>query len=252
MSIRAHLAGVPADLAKALDDTYRSMLDHFLKEEPDDAEVDAGRFCEAALRYVQWKMTGTYTPIDGKSKPNRKQVVQAARQDTRLPPTLRAQVPQAIELVMDFRNNRNSAHLGSIDPNTMDAGCVVQNVSWVIGEIARLESNKPTADIQTMLDRLADRHFPVIQNVDGTPIVLDTSMTAAQKALVLLHQHAAPVPMQTLREWAEYSNSTQWRRDVIGRLKKAKKVHVDAAGNVHLLRPGEVAAEELLLAAAAA
>jgi len=252
VSLREHLPGVPPDLAEGLDGTYRSMLDHFLKEEPDDAQVDAGRFCEAALRYLEWKMTGSYTVIDGKSKPGRKQVVQAAREDTTLAPTLRAQVPQAIELVMDFRNNRNSAHLGSIDPNAMDAACVVQNVSWIMGEIARLESNKPTAEIQTMLNRLAERHFPLIQKIDGRPIVLDPSMTAAAKAVVLLHQQGAPVPMNTLREWAEYGHSTKWRREVIGGLEKVKKVHVDRAGNVHLLRPGEAAAEEILLTAAAA
>lgn len=251
MSLRAHLASVPADLAEALDETYRSTLDHFLKEEPDDAQVDAGRFSEAALRYLEWKMTGKYTPIDGTSNPNRKNVVNAARNDTALAPTLRAQVPQAIELVMDFRNNRNAAHLGSIDANSMDAGCVVQNVSWIMGEIARLESNKSTAEVQSMLDRLAERHFPVIQKIGDTPIVLATSMTAADKALVLLHQHGAPVPIQKLREWAEYQNSTLWRREVIGGLKKAKKVHVDASGNVHLLRPGQEMAEQLLLAAAA-
>lgn len=250
MSIRPHLASAPADLAGALDDTYTSTLDHYLKDEPDDAQVDAGRFCEAALRYLEWKMTGKYTAIDGKNKPNRKKVVDAARNDTALPPTLRSQVPQAIELVMDFRNTRKSAHLGSIDANNMDAACVVQNVSWIVGEIARLESNKSTAEIQTMLNRLAERHFPTIQKIEGMPIVLDTSMTAADKALVLLHQHGGPVPIQTLREWAEYQNSTQWRREVIGGLKKAKKVHADAAGNVHLLRPGEVEAEQLLLAAA--
>lgn len=252
MSLRVHLRSIPADLAQALDDTYRSMLDHHLKEEPDDAQVDGGRFCEAALRYLEWKITDKYTAIDGKSAPNRKRVVQAAQQDTTLPPTARAQVPQAIELVMDFRNNRNAAHLGSIDPNSMDSSCVVQNVTWVMGEIVRLESGKSTVEIQTLLNRLAERHIPLIQKIDGTPIVLDPSMAAADKALVLLHQTGEPVPVQTLRQWAEYRNSTQWRRKVIAGLEQAKKAHVDAAGNVHLLRPGEAAAEDILLAATAA
>jgi hypothetical protein len=153
---------------------------------------------------------------------------------------------------MDFRNNRNSAHLGSIYANNMDAACVVQNVTWVVGEIARIESNKTTSEIQTLLDQLSQRHVPLIQTVEDTPIVLDPTMGARAKALVLLYQHGAPVPMQTLREWAEYSHSTKWRKGVIGTLQKQKLVHVDRDGNVRLLRPGEAEAQSILLEADAA
>ncbi len=118
-------------------------MGHFLKGEWDDAQVDAGRFCDAALRYLEFRMTGSFTPIDGKSKPNRKTTVNKARQDTALPPSLRSQIPQSVELTMDFRNNRNSAHLGNIDANKLDATTVVQNVTWIIEEIVRLETQNP-------------------------------------------------------------------------------------------------------------
>lgn len=247
MSLRDHLPDVPDDLAEALDETYRDVIDHYVKDEPDDAQVDAGRFCEAALRYLEWKMEGKYTPVDGKSKPNRKAVVHAAQQDVNLEPTLRAQVPQAVELIMDFRNNRNSAHLGSLDANNMDASCVVQNASWVIGEIARIESNESTDEIQGLVDRLAERHIPLVQSIGDTPIVLDPKMSARNKALVLLYQEGGPVPIQTLREWAEYTHTTNWRSNIIGGLQKEKLVHLDKDDKVHLLRPGEDEAQKVLL-----
>lgn len=249
MSVRQHLGSLPTDLAKALDSGYAAIIDHFLKEEWDDAEVDAGRFCEATLRYLQWRMNGTYTAIDGKSKPNRKKVVGDAAKDTNLPPTLRSQLPQIVELTMDFRNNRNSAHLGDIEANQMDATCVVQNVTWVIGEIVRIESNKDAGEVQTLLDQLAERHVPLIQKVGDRPVVLDPDMTAANKALVLLYAHDEPVPIATLREWAEYGHSTKWRKNVLGGLAKDKLLHVDGDGIVHLLRPGEAEAQKVLLAA---
>jgi hypothetical protein len=247
MTLLSHLPHVPKEVANALGDTYRDVIDHYLKGEPADAQVDAGRFCEAALRYLEWKMGGKYTAVDGKSKPNRKTVVNAARQNTRLDPTLRAQVPQALELIMDFRNNRNSAHLGSIDANTMDASCVVQNVTWVMGELARIESKQDVQSIQTLLDRLAKRHVPSIQMIGDTPVILHPALTAAQRALVLLYQQGEPVPIQTLRGWAEYKNSTQWRRDVIAPLQRDKLVHLDKDERVHLLRPGEDEAQKILL-----
>src|SRR5205085_10987413 len=140
------------------------------------AQVDAGRYCEAALRVLQWRMNGRYTPLDGKSKPNRKDVVGKAARDTALPPSLRQQVPQAVEMILDFRNNRNAAHLGGVDANKIDATCVVQLTGWVMGEIVRLETNKGSTEVQVILDGLADRQVPMIEMVGDTPVVLNTGL----------------------------------------------------------------------------
>jgi hypothetical protein len=251
VSLRPHLGGVPADLADALDKTYRDAIDHFLREEWDDALVDAGRLCEAALRYLEWKMEGNYTAIDGKRKPDRKTVVNAAARDTTLPPTLRAQMPEAIELIMDFRNNRDSAHLGDVEASRMDASTVVQLGAWVVGEIARVESSETAEEIQGVLDELAERHVPLIQKVGDTPIVLDPKMPADQRTLVLLYSNGNAAPVTELREWAEYGHSTRWRGLVLAGLEKKKLIHIDKDGMVHLLRPGEAEAQRILLGAAA-
>src|SRR5947208_1183241 len=95
MILSGHLAALPTDLADAVETEYRNLLEHYLKEEWDDAQVDAGRFCEAVLRVIEWHTNTSFTPIDGKSRPDRKSVVNKAAQDTSLPPTLRLQIPQA-------------------------------------------------------------------------------------------------------------------------------------------------------------
>lgn len=248
VDLTSHLVGVPADLAQALNSTYRDVMGHFLKGEWDDAQVDAGRFCEAALRYLEFRMTGSFTLIDGKSKPNRKTTVNKARQDTALPPSLRSQIPQSVELTMDFRNNRNSAHLGNIDANKLDATTVVQNVTWIIGEILRLETQKPPVEVQRVLDQLAERHVPLVQTVNGRPIILQPKMEAADKAMIILYQQAKPVPIQTLRNWVGYANATRWRDTVLRGLQRKARIHVEN-GEVTLLYPGEVAAQELILKA---
>jgi hypothetical protein len=248
VALADHLSPLPNDLADAIDGTYRDVMSHFLKEEWDDAQVDAGRFCEAALRYLEWKMAGTFTPIDGKSKPNRSVTVTKAQNDVNLLPSLRAQMPRSIELTMDFRNNRNSAHLGNIDANKMDAACAMQNVTWVAGEIVRIETHQPAADVQRLLAQLAERHVPLIQTVNGRPIVLRPKMDAGDKALVLLYQQSKPVAVPTLREWAGYANSTRWRDVIVKRLQSEALVHVHN-GEVSLLYPGEARAQKLILEA---
>jgi hypothetical protein len=144
---------------------------------------------------------GTYTPIDGKSAPSRKKIVNAAAQDTTLPPTLRLQIPQVLELMMDFRNGRNAAHLGPIDPNRLDASCVIQMATWVAAELVRLETQRSASEVQEVIDALAEPHVPLIQVVADRPVVLDPDMPAADRALLLLHQQGRPVPVQQLREW---------------------------------------------------
>jgi hypothetical protein len=249
IDLTAHLGTLPNDLAEAISSTFRDVMNHFLKEEWDDAQVDAGRFCEAALRYLEWKMNGSFTPIDGKSKPNRKNVVNAAKQDTNLAASLRAQMPQGIELTMDFRNNRNSAHLGNIDANKLDATTVVSNVSWMVSEVVRLETQKPSDEVQTLLDRLAERHVPLIQTVNGQPIVLQPGLSGRNRALIILYQQGKPLPLATLRKFVGYANPTRFRDVVIKGMAKEALVHLDAAGDVTLLVPGEAEAQRIILAA---
>jgi hypothetical protein len=246
VTLRAHLSGLPGELADALEQQYRNMMEHVLLEEWDDAQVDAGRFAEAVLRVLQWHMNRGYTPMDGKSKPNRKTVVGAAQKDTSLPVSLRLQVPQATELIMDFRNNRNAAHLGGVDANKLDATCVAQLASWIMGEIVRLETNKTTAEVQAILDRLAERTVPVVEMVGDRPIVTNTSFSAAEKALVLLYNHNDAVPVGVLRDWAEYGNASRFRSQVLAGLKKQKLIHIED-DQVVLLTGGKIAAEKLVL-----
>lgn len=246
MKLDDHLASIPPELASALERTFLATVDHFLKQEWDDSQVDGGRFAEAVLRYLQWRFKGSFTPIDGRSKPNRKAVVNKVAQDSSLPDSLRTQIVQAVELVMDFRNNRNSAHLGDLDANRLDAITVVQLNQWILAEIVRLETQASSSEVQALIDDLSQPYVPLIQYVDDRPIVLDPHLGAADKALILLYQSGGRSTVSVLREWAEYANASRWRTQVLAGLAKAKLVQIEGE-NVHLLHPGQAQAQKLLV-----
>ncbi|HVE81172.1 MAG TPA: hypothetical protein VNA68_03515 [Candidatus Dormibacteraeota bacterium] len=239
------LATLPDDLSTNLEQEFAKVRTHFLLQEWDDLQIDAGRFCEAVLRVVEWKISGSFSPIDGKSKPNRKTVVNTARATAALDPTLRSQVISATELVMDFRNNRNSAHLGRIDPNSIDGITVFQIVSWIMGEIIRLESGLPAVDIQKVLDNLAERPIPIVYRIDGVPVVLSSKLPAKDIALVLLYDSPDPVPAAQLFKWSQYSHITRWRATVLKPLISDRFLYV-TEGIVHILPPGMRRAEEVI------
>lgn len=246
MKLEDHLASLPSELAKALERTFLAAVDHFLRQEWDDAQVDGGRFAEAVLRYLQWRQKGSFTPIDGRSKPNRKSTINKATQDPELPASLRTQVVQAVELIMDFRNNRNAAHLGDLDANRLDAITVLQLVQWVMGEIVRLETQADPDAVQALIDDLAQPYVPLVQYVEDRPTVLDPEMGAADKALVLLYEAGGSSTVGTLRDWAEYANSSRWRKGVLAGLAKEKMIQI-RDDNVHLLHPGYARAQKLLV-----
>jgi len=156
------------------------------------------------------------------------------------------QVAQSVELVMDFRNNRNSAHLGDLDANRLDAITVIQLVQWIMGEIVRLETKASPAEVQALIDDLAQPYVPLVQYVEDVPTVLDPEMEAADKALVLLYETGGSSTVATLREWAEYANSSRWRKGVLAGLAKEKLIQV-RGDNVHLLHPGHARAQTLLV-----
>jgi hypothetical protein len=92
---------------------------------------------------------------------------------------------------------------------------------------------------------MAERHVPVIEMVGDRPVVLNAKLSAGEKALVLLYNHNGPVPIATLRDWAEYGNASRWMREVLPGLKR-ERLHVED-GAVHLLTPGTIEAEQLVV-----
>ena len=170
MHLTKLLTNLPAELSEAIGQEYEKLVEHSLREEWDKLELHAGRMCEAVLRVLEWHINParTFTPLDGHSKPNRKVVVAKAARATALDQSLRFQVPQIVEIIMDFRNNRNVAHLGGVNPSKLDGQTIVQLANWVVAELVRLESSIALEDIQQLVDQFAERPVPIVYRIgDG-------------------------------------------------------------------------------------
>src|SRR5260370_21703389 len=101
------------------------------------AEVEGGRFCEAAFRILEQASTGKFTPI-GKQLESEKLIRQLENQ-TALGDSLRLHIPRALRFVYDIRNKRDAAHLADgIDPNLQDSTIVCSILYWIFAELVRL------------------------------------------------------------------------------------------------------------------
>ena len=72
-------------------------------------------------------------------------------------------------------------------------GTLRRLVTWTLAEIIRLETQQPADQVQELIDTLAQPYVPLIEKVDGEPVVLDPDMPAADKALVLMYDHRKPL-----------------------------------------------------------
>lgn len=240
------LSGLPVELSKALESEYQSLVTSYSSRKWDNVQTAAGRFAEAVLRVLEFHDFGSYTPIDGVQKPNRKIVIGKVKNNTNLPASLRLQIPSLTELIMDFRNNRNSAHLGNIKPWHLDAVTVMQMASWIVAELIRLESKITDDQVQDLIDHLAELPSPLIQRVADMPIVLSTSLTSEEKILVLLIDAGKSVDLKTLYAWSEYGNYSRWQKQILGSLIRKKQIYKDKDSKIHLLRPGEMRGQQAL------
>ncbi len=143
-----------------------------------------------------------------------------------LPDSVRLQIPDVAELIADVRNKRDVGHLGgSVSVNGMDANLVMACTSWLLAEIVRLESGVSPADAQQMVDSLVERRVPIIEEIDGEPVVLNTKLPAKERALVLLYKkYPDRIPVKTLQHWVAYWNATRFKKLLESEAKEARVV----------------------------
>ncbi len=168
------------------------------------AEVEGGRFCEAAFRLLEQITTNQFTPL-GTSLDTEKLIRDLSNTPrSRFPDSVRLHIPRAMRLVYDIRNKRDAAHLSDgIDPNLQDASLVVSVLDWVLAEFVRLFHGVTPDDAQRIVNALVSRATPIVQDFDGFLKVLDSGLKAGDHCIVLLYQRGAHgATIEELKKWA--------------------------------------------------
>ena len=178
----------PQELVDALLDSYKDLVENFNRGKLRPSEVDGGRFCEAIIRMLQCKTTGTYTPI-GTSIGNldTETSTLANLPKTDFSESIRLHIPRTIRVIYDIRSKRDSVHLGKIDPNLMDATLVLNCCKWILAELFRMELQIPVSEAQKTIDYLIEKKIPIIQDFDGFLVTLNPRLSARDRILVLLY-----------------------------------------------------------------
>jgi hypothetical protein len=246
----ALLQAVPQELREELLAAYGSILKNYRERRWEPAELNGGKLCEVAYTILQGFVDGTYPKKSTKPK----NMVDACHDlerasSTSFPRSVRIQIPRMLVSLYEIRNNRGVGHVGGdVDPNHMDAVCVLQMSKWILGELVRTFHGVSTDVAAAAVDAIVERTVPIVWEVGGNLRVLQPEMRMKDRALVLLYHSVGPVAENDLVAWIEHSNASVFRRDVLRPAHKKKLLEFDAgAGTVHISPLGIDYVESVIL-----
>ena len=250
----AALTGIPdAKLRGKLIEAYLELKRAHFEARYDLAGLNAGKFCEIALRIAQQRVLGKSVPL-GKRIPNFADECRAlvTSPTAAAPESIREIIPRALVFLYTVRNKRGIGHVGGdVDANRVDTLTMFQTSDWIVCELVRLFHGFSLEEAQDLVDALSTRQSPLIWEVGGKKRVLRTGLSAAEEVLLLLYaDDQMAVLTEDLCSWVEYSNPSVFRKKVLQKLHTDRLVEYDAESElVHLSPKGVAKVESELLRA---
>lgn len=224
------LANLPPTLRSELINAYDQILRNYRERRWEPSELNGGKLCEVIHTILSGHVAGAFPARATKPR----NMVDACKALEGSPPafprSIRVQIPRMVVALYEVRNNRGAGHVGGdVDPNHMDAACVLGMSKWLMSELIRVFHNVTTEDATAAVDSLIDRTLPEVWKVGENLRVLKPDMSMKDKTLVLLYHRYTPVPEIDLFRWVEHSNASTFRRDVLRACHKAKLLEYNGA-----------------------
>ena len=200
-------------LAKCIIVSYKEVVENFITEKWKYTELDAGHFVEAVRRFLEIKLSGTYTPINQRLS-NFSNAVLTRYENATGDDSYRMLIPRALYSIYSIRNKRGAGHITGVSPNEMDATFIIYSVKWVLAELIRLNSTLTTDETLALVSSIVEHQVDLIWKHDGVTRILDTRIPKKDQILLLLYdgntQH-----INDLYNAVEYSNFYTFRDLVI-------------------------------------
>lgn len=239
------LKTIPDYIEDKLLDEYIEIKRRFQLNDCGPAQLNGGRFAEAVLRIFQHLLSITITPFGEDIKSTDKVVIiNKVTSDVNIDEHIRQKVTSLTKLLLDFRNNRDVAHLGNFSANKIDANFVLSCANWIFAEFIRVYGNYSMDDAQKMIDKIAIPNYPVIFDIEGEEFISRDDLNVKQEILVLLGRQKRDADF--LFSKTRDSNRTRFNKTIASMEINKFIAHKD--GFYHLLPNGikEIQAKNLL------
>ena len=209
---------VPSSLVTELVDALVKIETNFRERRWEPSELNGGKLSEVVYTILHGYVSGSFA--SQASKPSN--MVDACRNlekaGNSFPRSIRIQIPRMLIALYEIRNNRGVGHVGGdVDPNEMDATCVLQMSKWIVSELIRVfhSSSVSTDEATDIVNAISSREFSLIWEVAGTFRVLDPSLSKPKQTLLLLYARPSGITEKELVAAIEPSSAANYRRDVL-------------------------------------
>ena len=202
----------PHELAESLITNYENALKEFKKGNWKYFGNEVGQFIEISYRMIEYKLTGTYTPIASKL-PNFNERILTAWENlgSAYDEVYRIIIPRRIYSMYCIRNKRGMIHKNHIDPNKMDATVLLNDSKWILSEFFRLVSTLSFDETENVVNSIMCKENTLVWDTGYVLRILDTKMSSANKVLCLLYIRDSQSD-EELRKSIEYKNLTEFKR----------------------------------------
>jgi len=185
---------IPKDLIVALSTKLPQQLANDLVEQFIELKKDVssgilsrsscGKFTETVVQVLQFLETGTYDQgpaVDSylKGLENRKSI---------LPDDLRICASRVARTCYTFRNKRNIAHKGLVDPNTYDLRYTFFCAQWLLSEFFRQVMATDMTQAGRIIEYIQIPVSSIVEQIENRRIVYG-DLTVKEELLVLLHSY---------------------------------------------------------------
>ncbi len=174
------------DLAIAVTRSFSEMEEAVALAKWKLAGVAAGHFVEAVRRFIEFKASGTYTPIS-KSLSGFTTQSLAKFESLQLDDSYRFHIPRALFALYGMRNKKGYGHLSLELANKVDVEFMASVCRWVLAEIIRINSGASIEDTDRLVSQLTERRTPLIWVTETSHRVLETSLSLKDTSLLLLY-----------------------------------------------------------------
>ena len=231
------LRGIPTPVGEKLIGEFLEIKKRFAMNDWGPGQLMGGRFAEAMLRVYQHLLGETLTPFGTDiSAAQKTRIMNAVQSSAAVDNQFRQKAVPLTRLLLDFRNNRDVAHLGGFDANSMDTLFVMTSATWMLCELVRVYGGYPMRDAQKIVDGLAVKEYPVITERNGELFIARHNLSAKEEVLVLLTKNDSST-IEFLNAKTGDSNSSRFRRN-LREMVSDKLIGIDANGEYFIMPRG--------------
>jgi len=193
---------IKTELVDLLLEHYRELKHKYSLGQYEPSQLNCAKFMEVVIRILEFITKGSYTLFDrAVSIDSLARELEQMGKD-KLPDSIRIFIPRIIRATYDIRNKRGVAHVGNINPNFMDATFTISASNWIMAEFIRLYHSGDPNEAQKIIDSLAERKVPPIEEFGEDLKILNSDLSVADKVLLILYKkHPSYVPTTSLKNW---------------------------------------------------